>query len=204
MPLVVCALGGVEPEGTHLERRKKLETSSHERYKTTSILAFGMQAYAEPRRDGVTAAFRSKTRRLLALLCAWRSHASHSWARRPSRLPTFMMKSDISQRRSLTSAWQLHSDAQSSSTLSERSKTDTQSPQSTTTPLSCSAHGSVAALSFASCGYHIRPRVLRQHAGHSGEMPAASIGQPRQPDARPRRAQRWGPVEGTVVCNALL
>ena len=31
MPLMVRALGGVEPEGTHLERRKKLETSSQER-----------------------------------------------------------------------------------------------------------------------------------------------------------------------------
>tara|TARA_B110000037_G_scaffold202664_1_gene245019 strand:+ start:103 stop:258 length:156 start_codon:yes stop_codon:yes gene_type:complete len=51
MPLVVRALGGVEPEGTHLERRKKLETSSQERYTSADILPFGVQAYAEPRRD---------------------------------------------------------------------------------------------------------------------------------------------------------
>ena len=51
MPLVVCALGGVEPEGTHLERRKKLETSSQERYTSADSLPFGVQAHAEPRRD---------------------------------------------------------------------------------------------------------------------------------------------------------
>ena len=71
MPLMVRALGGVEPEGTHLERRKKLETSSQERYTSANILAFAVQAHAEPRGDGVTAAFRSKTRRLLALPRPW-------------------------------------------------------------------------------------------------------------------------------------
>ena len=40
MPLMVRALGGVEPEGTHLERRKKLETSSQERYTSARIWAF--------------------------------------------------------------------------------------------------------------------------------------------------------------------
>ena len=61
MPLMVRALGGVEPEGTHLERRKKLETSSQEKYTSADILPFAVQAHAEPRGDGVTAAFRSKT-----------------------------------------------------------------------------------------------------------------------------------------------
>ena len=51
MPLVVRALGGVEPEGTHLERREKLETSSQERYTSADILPFGVQAYAEPNID---------------------------------------------------------------------------------------------------------------------------------------------------------
>ena len=61
MPLVVRALGGVEPEGTHLERRKKLETLSQERYTSADILPFGVQAHADGRRDGVTEAFRSST-----------------------------------------------------------------------------------------------------------------------------------------------
>ena len=38
MPLMVRALGGVELEGTHLERRKKLETSSQERYGVWPII----------------------------------------------------------------------------------------------------------------------------------------------------------------------
>ena len=49
VPLVVRALGGVEPEGTHLERRKKLETSSQERYTSADILPFGVQAHADAR-----------------------------------------------------------------------------------------------------------------------------------------------------------
>ena len=52
MPLVVRAFGGVEPEGTHLwSDAKKLETSSQESYTIADILPFGVQAYAEPRRD---------------------------------------------------------------------------------------------------------------------------------------------------------
>ena len=96
MPLMVRALGGVEPEGTHLERRKKLETSSQERYTSANILAFAVQAHAEPRGDGVTAAFRSKTRRLLALPRPWRTHALHFRARRPQwpPIPSWFVHSD--------------------------------------------------------------------------------------------------------------
>ena len=50
---------------------------------SAATLTFAVQAYAEPRRDGVTAAFRSKTRRLLVLPHAWRSRAPHFRARRP-------------------------------------------------------------------------------------------------------------------------
>ena len=46
MPLMVRALGGVEPEGTHLERRKKLETSSQERYTSADTWPFAVQAFA--------------------------------------------------------------------------------------------------------------------------------------------------------------
>ena len=49
MPLMVRALGGTRAEGTHLERRKKLETSSQERYTSADIWPFAVQASAEPK-----------------------------------------------------------------------------------------------------------------------------------------------------------
>ena len=87
MPLMVRSLGTTRAEGSHLERRKKLQTTSQEVYQSTNILAFAVQAHAEPRGDGVTAAFRSKTRRLLALPRPWRTHAPHFRARRPQWPP---------------------------------------------------------------------------------------------------------------------
>ena len=61
MPLMVRALGGTRAEGTQLERRKKLQITSQERYTSASIWPFGVQAHADGRRDGVTEAFRSST-----------------------------------------------------------------------------------------------------------------------------------------------
>ena len=61
MPLMMRALGGTRAEGTHLERRKKLQTTSQEVYQRASILPFGVQAYAELKENGVTVAFRSQT-----------------------------------------------------------------------------------------------------------------------------------------------
>ena len=49
MPLMVRALGGVEPKGTHLERRKKLEILSQERYTSADIWPFAVQASGEPK-----------------------------------------------------------------------------------------------------------------------------------------------------------
>ena len=46
---------------TSYQRPPDSIVTSQERYKTTSILAFGVQAYADGRRDGVTEAFRSST-----------------------------------------------------------------------------------------------------------------------------------------------
>lgn len=48
----------------------------------------------------MTAAFRSKTRRLLALPHAWRSRASHFRARRPSWSPIPSCRMDLARRRS--------------------------------------------------------------------------------------------------------
>ena len=61
MPVIVCALGPIEPEGTHQERRQKTILMKRNRYHSVNILPFSMPAHGEPSRDGVTAAFRSKT-----------------------------------------------------------------------------------------------------------------------------------------------
>ena len=87
MPVVAGSLKRIKRQGSVLVRSKKLETSSQEVYQRASILAFAVQAHAEPRGDGVTAAFRSKTRRLLALPRPWRTHAPHFRARRPQWPP---------------------------------------------------------------------------------------------------------------------
>ena len=77
VPVMVCALGHIEPEGTHQERRQKTILMKRNRYHSANILPFGVPAHAEPRRDGVTAVFGSTTRRLLALPRPWRSRAPH-------------------------------------------------------------------------------------------------------------------------------
>ena len=71
MPVMDVALRRIECEGYVKERRKKHEISRQEVYQRANILPFAVQAHAEPRGDGVTAAFRSKTRRLLALPRPW-------------------------------------------------------------------------------------------------------------------------------------
>ena len=63
VPVIVRALGPIEAEGTHKERRQKAILMKRYWYTTVNILPFSMPAHAErePRRDGVTAGFRSKT-----------------------------------------------------------------------------------------------------------------------------------------------
>ena len=61
MPVIDVALRHLKREGYVLVRSKKLKTSSQEMYPSANILAFALQAHAEPRGDGVIAAFRSKT-----------------------------------------------------------------------------------------------------------------------------------------------
>ena len=87
MPVIAGSIELARRYRTSYQRPPGSHITSQERYKTTNILAFAMQAHAEPRGDGVTAAFRSKTRRLLALPRPWRTHAPHFRARRPQLLP---------------------------------------------------------------------------------------------------------------------
>ena len=65
------------------------------------------------------------------------------------------------------SAQHLHSDAQPSSTLSERSRTDAQSSQSVAAPLFCCAHSSAASERAASYTHRVRPWVPRWPSGLS-------------------------------------
>ena len=87
MPVIAGSIELARRYRTSYQRPSGSNVTSPERYKTTNILAFAVQAHAEPRGDGVTAAFRSKTRRLLALPRPWRTHAPHFRARRPQWPP---------------------------------------------------------------------------------------------------------------------
>ena len=87
VPVIAGSIELARRYRTSYQRPPGSNVTSQERYKTTNILAFAVQAHAEPRGDGVTAAFRSKTRRLLALPCPWRTHAPHFRPRRPQWPP---------------------------------------------------------------------------------------------------------------------
>jgi len=100
MPMIAGPIELARRYRTSYQRPLDSIVTSQERYKTTSILAFAVQADAEPRRDGVTAAFRSKTRRLLPLPRPCRPRAPHSWARRPSWSLILTWRMALSQRRS--------------------------------------------------------------------------------------------------------
>ena len=67
MPVIAGSIELARRYRTSYQQPPDSHITSQERYETTNILAFAMQAHAKPRGDGVTAAFRSKTRRLLAL-----------------------------------------------------------------------------------------------------------------------------------------
>ena len=74
LPLVGAQIELVERYPTSYERPSDDIVTSQERYTSADIWPFAVPADAEGYPDGVTAAFRSKTRRLLALPRAWRSH----------------------------------------------------------------------------------------------------------------------------------
>ena len=67
MPVMAGWIELVKRYPTSYQRPSDSIVMNRERYKTIKLLPFSVPAHAEPRRDGVTAAFRSKTRRLLAL-----------------------------------------------------------------------------------------------------------------------------------------
>ena len=75
------------------------------------------------------------------------------------------------------SAQHLHSDAQPSSTLSERSRTDDQSSQLVAAPLFCwcCAHSSAASERAASYTHRVRPWVPRWPSGLSTQQPYETI-----------------------------
>ena len=87
MPVIAGSIELARRYRTSYQRPPGSVVSSQEMYPSAKILAFAVQAHAEPRGDGVTAAFRSKTRRLLALPRPWRKHAPHFRARRPQWPP---------------------------------------------------------------------------------------------------------------------
>ena len=55
-----------------------------------------------------------------------------------------------------------------------------------------SESSAAASVKVASADYRIRPRVLRQHLGHSGAMPAATAEMSERPNACPECAQHGG------------
>ena len=145
------------------------------------------------KRDGVTAAFRSKTRRLLALPRPWRTHAPHFRVRRPQQWPPIP-------------SWFVHS------VKGARSPPLRLALQ--TCPRRASTRNDTGTM-VGHCGWYLQPRtvantsqrprtepraaaaaydhrVLRQHFGHSGAIPAASAGEIQQTAACTRRPQRWG------------
>ena len=87
MPVIAGSIELARRYRTRYQRPPGSHITSQERYKTTSILAFAVASVRRAKRDGVTAAFRSKTRRLLALPRPWRACAPHFRARRPQWPP---------------------------------------------------------------------------------------------------------------------
>ena len=195
MPVVAGSLKRIKRQGSVLVRSKKLETSSQEVYQRASILAFAVQAHAEPRGDGVTAAFRSKTRRLLALPRPWRTHAPHFRARRPQLppIPSWFVHS-VKGARSPPLRLALQTCPRRAS---NRNDTGTMVGHcgwyfQTRTAANTSQRPRTEPRAAAAAYDRVRPRVLRQHFGHSGAIPAASTGEYHRSTACSRRPQRWG------------
>ena len=61
MPVIAGSLELGQGEGSSYQRPPDSIVMSQEMYPSASILAFGVQAHADRRRDGVTEAFRSST-----------------------------------------------------------------------------------------------------------------------------------------------
>ena len=89
----------------------------------------------------------------------------------------------LCQRRSLASAQACSSDLPSSCEYSERYRNDSRPLWMVFAALNRSEYVSAASDRAVSCSCRVRPRVLRQHFGHSGAMPAASTGETQRPTA---------------------
>ena len=61
MPVIAGPMELARRYRTSYQRPPGSHITSQERYKTTNILAFAVQAYAELKENGVTVAFRSQT-----------------------------------------------------------------------------------------------------------------------------------------------
>ena len=104
----------------------------------------------------------------------------------------------LCQRRSLASAQACSSDLPSSCAYSERYRNDGRPLWMVFAALNRSEYVSAASDRAASCSCRVRPRVLWEHFGHSGAIPAASAGEIQQPAACTRRPQRWGRGSGRL------
>ena len=159
MPVIAGSIELAWRYRTSYQRPSGSNVTSQERYKTTNILGFAVQAHAEPRGDGVTAAFRSKTRRLLALPRPWRTHAPPFRARASatSIAAHSIMVCALCQRRSLASAQACSSDLPSSCEYSERYRNDRRPLWMVLSALNRSEYVSAASDRAASCSCRVQP-----------------------------------------------
>ena len=162
-----------------------------------------MQADAVPRRDGVTAAFRSKTRRLLPLPRPCRPRASHSWAQRPSWSLILTWRMELSQRRSTSPLSTCILMLNRRVRCRNVAGTDHGCPVITvgrsTLVRFCCAHSSAASERAASYTHRaVRPWVPRWPSGLSTATLRDDIGLSQRSAACSRRNQRWGHRHGRL------
>ena len=159
MPVIAGWIELARRYRTSYQRPPGSNVTSQEMYPSANILAFAVQAHAEPRGDGVTAAFRSKTRRLLALPRPWRTHLT--CATFPGSATSIaahsIMVCALCQRRSLASAQACSSDLPSSCAYSERYRNDGRPLWMVFSALNRSEYVSAASDRAASCSCRIRP-----------------------------------------------
>ena len=163
MPVIAGWIELARRYRTSYQRPPGSNVTSQEMYPSANILAFAVQAHAEPRGGGVTAAFRSKTRRPLALPRPWRTHAPHSTfpvARRPQwpPIPSWFVHSAKGARSPpLASAQACSSDLPSSCAYLERYRNDCRPLWMVFPALNRSKYVSAASVRAASCSYRVRP-----------------------------------------------
>ena len=174
-------------------------------YQRANILAFAVQAHAEPRGDGVIAASLTLSGRRPEGF--WHSHVLDEHRRHISGLGdhngrpfhhglTFVHSVKGARSPPLRLALQT-----CPRRASNRNDTGTMVGHcgwyfQTRTAANTSQRPRTEPRAAAAAYDRVRPRVLRQHFGHSGAIPAASAGEIQQPAACTRRPQRWGRESG--------